>query len=129
LPIPPARKYNQPDPIEPCPQRTKADLVITSDDFRDYDASRNKALAGLVQANLMTSHIVFVGFSLSDPNYLRILADFRSALDPNAKKPTATAAVATPGGEGQRPLPWDTAPLAVVSAAAIALCLIFLARK
>lgn len=39
-------------------------------------------LAGLVQANLMTSHFSFVGFSLTDPNYLRILYEVRHALNP-----------------------------------------------
>ena len=60
------------------------DVVITSADFRDFEASRMKALAGLVQANLLTSHMLFVGFSLTDPNYQRILGEVRRALDPTA---------------------------------------------
>ena len=58
------------------------DIIITSDDFDDFEDSRMKALAGLVQANLLTSHMLFVGFGLEDPNYQRILGEVRQALDP-----------------------------------------------
>eukprot|EP00957_Ditylum_brightwellii_P025161 1904113-Ditylum_brightwellii.AAC.1 len=57
-------------------------IVITSDDYRTYESGRKKALAGLVQANLMTSHLLFVGFSLTDPNYQRIIEEVRHALKP-----------------------------------------------
>jgi uncharacterized membrane protein YgcG len=66
-----------------CASRPE-DIVITSEDFRNFEASRMKALAGLVQANLMTSHMLFVGFSLTDPNYQRIVGEVRRALDPAA---------------------------------------------
>jgi len=55
-------------------------IVVTSSDYRDYERGRKKALAGLVQANLLTSHIVFVGFGLGDPNYHRIVSEVRKAM-------------------------------------------------
>ena len=58
------------------------DIVITSEDFRTFEHSRLKALGGLVQAELMTSHMLFVGFSMTDPNYLRIIREVRDALQP-----------------------------------------------
>ncbi len=58
------------------------EIVITKQDYVDYESGRMKALAGLVQANLMTSHFLFVGFSLTDPNYLRIVKEVQQAIDP-----------------------------------------------
>lgn len=73
-------------------------IVITSTDYRNYESGRKKALAGLVQANLMTTHLLFVGFSLSDPNYLRIIEEVRHALKPgqvNPSKGVQTASIMT----------------------------------
>jgi hypothetical protein len=58
-------------------------LVLTRRDYERFEASRLCTLSGLVQANLMTSHFLFVGFSLTDPNYLRILNEVRHALNPD----------------------------------------------
>lgn len=58
------------------------DIVICTNDYEDYEAGRMKALGGLVQANLMTSHLLFIGFSMTDPNFLRIIEEVRHALDP-----------------------------------------------
>ena len=55
-------------------------IVVTSDDYRSYENGRKKALGGLVQANLLTSHIMFVGFGLEDPNYKKILKEVRKAM-------------------------------------------------
>ena len=55
-------------------------IVVTSDDYRSYENGRKKALGGLVQANLLTSHIMFVGFGLEDPNYKKILSEVRKAM-------------------------------------------------
>jgi NAD-dependent SIR2 family protein deacetylase len=46
-------------------------IVLTREDYLRYDADR-AALAGLVQGILMTRHVLFVGFSLSDDNFHRI---------------------------------------------------------
>ncbi|CAB9516283.1 expressed unknown protein [Seminavis robusta] len=61
------------------------EIVITREDYETYESSRG-ALGGLVQASLMTKHLIFVGFSLTDPNYLRIVDEVRAALRP----PTGT---------------------------------------
>jgi len=47
------------------------DIVLTRKDYLRYDAER-AALAGLVQGLLITHHVLFVGFSLSDDNFHRI---------------------------------------------------------
>lgn len=60
---------------------------------RDLDQTR-AALAGIVQALLITRHMLFLGFSLSDPNFHRIAGDVRQAVrrDPHAD-PFGTAVV------------------------------------
>lgn len=58
-------------------QRT--DIVLTRDDYMSY-AGRRAALAGIVQALLITRRMLFVGFSLSDDNFHRITHDVRQAL-------------------------------------------------
>jgi hypothetical protein len=55
------------------------DLVLTRDDYLRY-GERRAALAGIVQALLVTRHILFVGFSLNDDNFHRLVHDVRKAL-------------------------------------------------
>ena len=43
---------------------------------------RRLALAGIVQAMLMTRHMLFVGFSLKDDNFHKVADAVRRALDP-----------------------------------------------
>jgi hypothetical protein len=45
------------------------------------DYSQRKILAGIVQSNLLTTHLLFCGFSLTDPNYLKIVQEVRDALE------------------------------------------------
>jgi hypothetical protein len=56
-----------------------ADIVLTRDSFIGYGRGR-AALAGLVQGLLLTRHVLFVGFSLTDYNFLRIAHDVRHLL-------------------------------------------------
>ena len=49
-----------------------SDIVLTRRDYMRY-AERNAALAGIVQAMLITRHMLFVGFSLEDDNFHRIV--------------------------------------------------------
>ncbi|CAD7944680.1 unnamed protein product [Amoebophrya sp. A25] len=56
------------------------ELVITTSDYAVYESGRMKALGGFLQGSLMTSHFLFLGFSMTDPNYLRMLAEVREAL-------------------------------------------------
>ena len=53
-------------------------IVLTRDDYMGYRKER-EALAGIVQAMLMTKHMLFVGFSLNDPNFHQIVHDVRRA--------------------------------------------------
>jgi hypothetical protein len=48
-------------------------IVLTREDYLRYD-QRRQALAGIVQALLMMRHMLFVGFSLTDDNFHRIVA-------------------------------------------------------
>ena len=51
------------------------------------DYSQRKILAGIVQSNLLTTHLLFCGFSLTDPNYLKIIQEVRDALSPSTESP------------------------------------------
>ena len=56
-----------------------ADIVLTRDDYLRFPERRG-ALAGIVQALLITRHMLFVGFSFGDDNFHRIAFDVRNAL-------------------------------------------------
>jgi hypothetical protein len=53
-------------------------IVLTREDYLRY-ADQRAALAGIVQALLLTRHMLFVGFSLSDDNFHRIADEVRKA--------------------------------------------------
>jgi hypothetical protein len=57
----------------------RQDIVLTREDYYDY-AGRRGALRGIVQALLITRHMLFVGFSLQDDNFLRIAHEVRTAV-------------------------------------------------
>ena len=57
------------------------DIVLTREDYMRYEA-RRAALAGIVQALLITRHMLFVGFSLNDDNFHRITDAVRRAMRP-----------------------------------------------
>ncbi|WP_134767186.1 SIR2 family protein [Nocardioides sp. 1609] len=50
-----------------------ASLVLTSEQYAAH-AADHQALDGVVQALLLTSHLLFVGFSLTDASFLRLAA-------------------------------------------------------
>jgi hypothetical protein len=54
-------------------------IVLTRQDYLRYDVERG-ALAGLVQGLLITRHMLFVGFSMSDDNFHRIADEVRRAV-------------------------------------------------
>lgn len=60
-------------------------IVLTRDDYLRYEQQR-AALAGIVQALLLTRHMLFVGFSLADDNFHRIVDAVRRALSPGAQR-------------------------------------------
>lgn len=51
-------------------------IVLTRDDYLSYPEQRG-ALRGIVQALLLTRHMLFVGFSMNDDNFARIAHDVR----------------------------------------------------
>lgn len=55
------------------------DIVLTREDYLRY-ANRRAALRGLVQAQLVMRHMLFVGFGLADDNVHSILDDVRRAV-------------------------------------------------
>jgi len=63
------------------------DIVLTRKNYLRY-AERNAALAGIVQAMLITKHMLFLGFSLRDDNFLRIVDQVRRAVHPDGTEPT-----------------------------------------
>jgi hypothetical protein len=74
------------------------DVVLTRQDFLRYAADRN-ALTGVVHALLLTQHLLFVGYSLSDPNFHRTVDEVRQALaraGDVAPTPFGTVLVAEP---------------------------------
>jgi hypothetical protein len=57
------------------------EIVLTREDYLRYE-ERRAALAGIVQALLITRHMLFVGFALRDPNFHRISGAVRKAFRP-----------------------------------------------
>lgn len=55
------------------------DIVLTREDYMRYADSR-AALAGIVQSLLITRHMLFVGFSLTDDNFQLIVDDVHKAI-------------------------------------------------
>lgn len=55
------------------------DIVIRREDYLRY-SERRAALAGIVQATMLTRYMLFVGFSLRDGNFHRAVDDVRRAL-------------------------------------------------
>ena len=58
-----------------------SEIVLTRGDFLGY-SRRREALAGIVQAMLLTRHMLFVGFSMDDDNFHRIADSVRQVVRP-----------------------------------------------
>ncbi len=58
------------------------DIVLTRGQMMETREQR-KALAGIVQSLLITKHLLFVGFSLQDPNFSEVAGTVRRALRSN----------------------------------------------
>ncbi len=58
-------------------------IVLTREDYLGYNATRS-ALSALVKATLITHHLLFVGFGLSDDHFHEIVHDVRRALPPSS---------------------------------------------
>jgi hypothetical protein len=79
------------------------DIVLTREDYLRYEQQR-AALAGIVQALLITHQLLFVGFSLTDDNFHRIADAVRRALVPYRKEPRSTWNFGTALTLDRRPL-------------------------
>src|SRR5204863_3761944 len=55
------------------------DIVLTRENFLTY-RERREALSGIVQALLITRHMLFIGFSLEDDNFHSIVRAVRRAV-------------------------------------------------
>lgn len=53
-------------------------IVLTREDYLSFDRN-SRALSALVQANLMTRTLLFVGFGLTDEHFLRVMHEVRAA--------------------------------------------------
>jgi hypothetical protein len=54
-------------------------IVLSRDDYLRFE-NEGIALAGIVQAMLLTRHLLFVGYSLSDDNFHRLVHQVRGAI-------------------------------------------------
>jgi hypothetical protein len=59
--------------------RAKPSIVLTRSDYMNLARERS-ALFGIVQALLVTKHLLFVGYSLSDENFHRLVDEIRLAI-------------------------------------------------
>jgi hypothetical protein len=64
-------------------------MVLSRDDYLRFDR-RGAAVSGVVHAMLMTRHMLFVGFSLSDDHFHRIVHDVREAMGAREDRPGGT---------------------------------------
>lgn len=58
-------------------------IVLTRDDYLGYSSNR-QALSSLVKAHLLTHHLLFIGFGLTDDHFHEIVFDVRRALPETA---------------------------------------------
>lgn len=61
-------------------------IVLSRDDYLRFEGE-GTALAGLVQAMLLTRHVLFVGYSLSDDNFHRLVHQVRGVVGPAEQRP------------------------------------------
>ncbi len=65
-------------------------IVLTRDDYLGYNANR-EALSAIVKANLITHHLLFVGFGLADDHFHQIVHDVRKAIPTSESNKLGTA--------------------------------------
>ena len=70
------------------------DIVLTRDDYLNYRDQR-AALAGIVQALLITRTMLFVGFSLADDNFHQVANEVRKVVRRNDSSPRRFGVVLT----------------------------------
>lgn len=84
--------------------------TLSRDDYLGYDALR-RPLASVVQAQLLTRHMLMVGFSLDDENFIRLARGVRSMINSMTSDPQrATLGTALlPWPQPARERLWDNA--------------------
>lgn len=70
------------------------DIVLTRSDYLRLRHQRG-ALYGIVQALLVTKHLLFVGYSLSDEDFHELVDEIRTALEPTTGAPPRLGTVLT----------------------------------
>ncbi|WP_156657796.1 SIR2 family NAD-dependent protein deacylase, partial [Mycobacterium kyorinense] len=70
------------------------DIVLTRSDYMRLRHQRG-ALYGIVQALLVTKHLLFVGYSLNDEDFHELADEIRTALEPRATEPKQLGTVLT----------------------------------
>ena len=65
-------------------------IVLTRDDYLGYSTQR-EALSAIVKANLITHHLLLVGFGFADDHFHQILHDVTRALPGRKSQPLGTA--------------------------------------
>ncbi len=79
------------------------DIVLTRAHYLAY-RERREALAGIVQALLITRHMLFLGFSLEDDNFHQIIRAVRRAKSPAGTAPDRASPFGTSLVVGPNPL-------------------------
>ncbi|UTT62584.1 SIR2 family NAD-dependent protein deacylase [Microcella humidisoli] len=74
-------------------------IVLTRDDYLGF-ASDRSALTAIVKANLLTRHLLFVGFGLADDHFHEILHDVKRAVGSTEASATALTLFADPLSDG-----------------------------
>lgn len=75
-----------------CATRPKT-IVITTDDYARLE-NEHRAIQAVVESLMMTSHLLFVGFSMGDPNFVEVAKRVKSVRAlAEGKKPSTVATV------------------------------------
>lgn len=74
-------------------------IVLSRDDYLRFEGE-SSALAGMVQAMLLTRHLLFVGYSLSDDNFHRMVHQVRATAATRSAEPRRVGTVLTPAAPG-----------------------------
>lgn len=74
-------------------------IVLTRDDYLSF-ASDRSALSAIVKANLLTRHLLFVGFGLADDHFHEILHDVKRAVGSTETSATALTLFDDPLSDG-----------------------------
>ena len=82
-------------------------IVLSREDYLRFEGE-GVALAGIVQAMLLTRHMLFVGYSLSDDNFHRLVHQAKTAIGTIEQRPEALFGTAiTPERPGLSADIWD----------------------